>query len=136
MKNTFKSKIDKVYAIPLVLILSIGEFLLIRNHFWFGAVLGAIVIVFALYLWIDTFYQLTPEKLRIRSGFLYQKEIYVKSIKKIRRTRNHFASPAFSPDRLEISFNRYERVMISPEEGKEFIRQLTSVNPRITIDKN
>src|SRR6476620_2288204 len=135
MKNTFKSKIDKAYAIPLAIILAAGELLLIKYNIWFGVVIGGLIILFALYMWLDTFYQLTQDKLRIHSGFLYQKEIYVKSIKKIRRTRNHVASPALSHDRLEISFNRYERVMISPDEKTEFIKQLTSANPRITSDK-
>lgn len=134
MKNTFRSKVEIAIAIPVALALLVIEILMIYNQVWFLAALVAIITIFLLYIYLNTRYELTgDDKLRISSGFFYHKEIYIKSIRKIRETRNHFASPALSLDRIEILFNRYERVLISPDQRSEFINRLKKVNPRITV---
>lgn len=136
MKKTFHSKVEPALALPVCALLLTGEFLLIRNELWFLAILVALVSGFFLYLWRNTFYELTADnKLRIKVGFFYDKEIYIKSIKKVRSTRNHLASPALSTDRLEIRFNRYESVMVSPDHRHEFIRSLREKNPKIAVDE-
>ena len=137
MRKIYRSKVEGLILVPLVLVLSMGIVLLIQNQFWPGAVLGVLLILFLIYLYRTTRYELTEdEKLKIRSGFLYRKEIYVKSIKSIHSTKNHLASPALSNDRIEIQFNRYERVQISPNARRDFISELVRINPRINVGKN
>lgn len=137
MKKTFKSKVEISIALPIALLLVAIETLMIINRIWPVAIIVAIITLFILYVYMNTTYEVTgDDKLRIKSGFLYNKEIYIKSIKKVRETRNHFASPALSLDRLEILFNRYERVLISPNEKSEFITRLKNVNPRILVGSN
>jgi hypothetical protein len=137
MRKIYRSKVEGLILVPLVLVLSMGIVLLIQNQFWPGAVLGILLILFLVYLYRTTRYELTEdEKLKIRSGFLYKKEIYVKSIKSIHNTKNHLASPALSNDRIEIQFNRYERVQISPNAKRDFISELVRINPRINLGKN
>ena len=95
---------------------------------------AALIVVFLAYLYFSTFYELTSDqKLKIKIGFLYRKEIYIRSIKRIRKTKNHMASPALSGDRIEIQFNRYESVLISPKARAEFIDQLRKINPTIKM---
>ena len=137
MRKIYRSKVEGLILVPLVLVLSMGIVLLIQSQFWPGAVLGVLLILFLVYLYRTTRYEFTEdEKLKIRSGFLYKKEIYVKSIKSIHSTKNHLASPALSNDRIEIQFNRYERVQISPNARRDFISELVRINPRINLGKN
>lgn len=137
MEKTFKSKIDLPILIPVVAILTCGLIYLILIKIIIGAIAVALVLAFLIYLCIDTMYQVTEDhKLKIKSGFLYHQEIYIKSIKKVSSVKNRRASPALSSDRLEIRYNRYGRVTISPDHPSEFIKELKEVNPRIRVDEN
>jgi hypothetical protein len=132
MKKTFKSKFELVIWIPLAILLASSEFYMITNKVWPVAAVILLISLFLIYLYLDTTYRLTGDnKLMIKSGFLYNKEIYIQSIKRVKRRRNIKASPALSHDRLEIFFNRYESVMISPSAKSDFIRQLKVLNPKI-----
>jgi hypothetical protein len=133
MKRSFKSKVEIAIATPLAIILVIIETLMILYHVWPLVILIFLITAFILYLYLTTVYEFNDEKLTIKSGFLYEKEIYIRSIKRVKETRNHTASPAFSPDRLEIFYNRYGHVMVSPEEKSEFITILKKVNPKILV---
>lgn len=133
MRKTYKSKVAGIMILAVAILLGTGAWLVI-NQIWIGVALVSLLVLFLAYLYFSTFYEFTSEQtLKIRIGFLYQKEIYIKSIKRIRKTKNHIASPALSGDRIEIQFNRYERVMVSPNSRSEFISQLREINPTIKI---
>jgi hypothetical protein len=137
MKKTFKSKIDLAILLPVLAVLIGAGVYLVFSKIIIGAVALALPVAFIIYLCIDTLYQVTDDnKLRIRSGFLFNREIYIKSIKRVSPTKNHRASPALSSDRLEIRYNRYGRVVISPNHKSEFIKELKDVNPRIRVEEN
>jgi hypothetical protein len=134
MKKTYRSKVEIAVLFPVVIVLLAAEVFMLFNQFWILAAVIALVSLFLLYMYMETGYELTgDEKLKIKSGFLYHKEIYVKSIKKVRQTRDSLASPALSLDRIEILYNRYDRVLISPNQRSEFISRLQKVNPRILV---
>ena len=134
MRTTYKSKVELVILIPLIIMFGLGIYFLVINGIWIGAGAAALIVVFLAYLYFSTFYELTSDqKLKIKIGFLYRKEIYIRSIKRIRKTKNHIASPALSGDRIEIQFNRYESVLISPKARAEFIDQLRKINPTIKM---
>lgn len=133
MKRTFKSTVEPVLLVPAALVLIAGEYFLIQHRMWIGAAVLSLAALLLCYLYVSTFYVVTADqKLSIRSVF-YRKDIYIRSIKRIRRTKNHLASPALSGDRIEIQFNRYESVMISPKSRKVFIEELRKINPAIKI---
>jgi hypothetical protein len=136
MKKTFRSKIDMLILVPVILVLTgVGVYMTV-NGILVGEIAIALIGLFIVYTYVYTSYVVTDDnKLKIRSGFLYNQEIYIKSIKKVRPTKNHRASPALSSDRLEISYNRYGRVVVSPNNKTEFIRELKVVNPRIRIEE-
>jgi hypothetical protein len=137
MKKTFKSKIDLTVLIPVSVILIGAETYLLLNKIIIGAIAVALLAAFIIYLCIDTLYQVIDDKkLRIKSGFLFNQEIYIKSIKKVKSTKDHRASPALSSDRLEIRYNRYGRVVVSPNNKSGFIKELKDANPRIRIEEN
>jgi hypothetical protein len=136
MKKTFRSKIDMLILVPVILVLAgVGVYMIV-NGILIGEIAIGLVGLFIFYTYVYTSYVVTDDnKLKIRSGFLYNQEIYIKSIKKVRPTKNHRASPALSSDRLEISYNRYGRVVVSPNKKTEFLRELKVVNPRIRIEE-
>jgi hypothetical protein len=136
MKKTFKSKVDFLLLLPVLILLLAAEAFMISNKMIIGIVGVGILAAFVIYMCIDTLYVFTNDnKLKIRSGFIFRREIYIRSIKRIRPTRDHMPSPALSFDRLEISYNRYGRVVVSPNNKSEFIRELKEVNPRIRIEE-
>lgn len=136
MGKRFKSKIDLHILLPLLLILLAGEFCTIFYNIISGAIAIGIVTAFVIYMCMETKYELTSDdKLKIKSGFLFRQEIYIKSIKKVRPIKDRRTSSALSSDRLEIQYNRYGRVLVSPSHKSEFIRELKEVNPRIRIEE-
>jgi hypothetical protein len=136
MKKIFKSKVELLVLIPLLMILAAGEVFMIINKILIGEIALALVIAFIVYFCFDTFYVVTGDnKLKIKSGFLYNQEIYIKSIRKLRPVKDHRPWPALSSDRLEISFNRYGKVIVSPNKKTEFIKELQEVNPRIRVEE-
>jgi Bacterial PH domain len=136
MKKTFKSKVDLLLLIPaLFVLIGTGTFMVLKKIL-IGEIAVALLAALLVYIYINTLYELTGDnKLKIKSGVFFHREIYIKSIKKVKPTKDHTASPALSFDRLEIRYNRYGRVIVSPERPTEFIRELKEVNPRIQIEE-
>ena len=56
-----------------------------------------------------------------------------KTISKITETNNLFSSPATSLDRLSLTYNQFDGVMISPKDKQEFIKHLLQINPAIEV---
>src|SRR4051812_45065776 len=121
MKKTFKSKVDFLVLVPASILLITAGVYVIVNKIVIGEIAIALLVTFLIYVYFNTLYEVTGDnKLKIKSGFLFHREIYIKSIKKVKPTKNHVASPALSFDRLEIRYNRYGRVIVSPDKPTEF----------------
>ena len=133
MQRNYRSKIDLLIAGPLLSILAVLLTWAIIAGMWFFFALAVLLLALAAYIYFRTHYLITDKILEIEGGFFFHKEIYIRSIKRIRRTKNLHASPALSPDRLEIFYNRYESITISPENRKRFIDELIRLNPSIAI---
>jgi hypothetical protein len=134
MKKIYRSKIDFMLLLPVAALL-IASFIytLAEGNFIISSVI-LLVVLFLFYLCRSTFYEFTKDKkLKVHSGFLYNREIYVNSIRKVKTARGRSASPALSHDRLEIFFSRYGSILISPEHRQEFIDELVKINPRIDV---
>jgi len=136
MKKAFKSKVDFLLLLPVLLVLFAAEAYMVYQKMIVGIIAIGILFSFLIYLYLDTLYVLTNDnKLRIKSGFFFRKEIYIKSIKRVRPVKNRRASSALSSDGLEISYNRYGRVVVSPNNKSAFIKELKEANPRIRIEE-
>ena len=53
--------------------------------------------------------------------------------KKITETNNALSSPATSLDRLEITYGKFDSVIISPKQKQEFINDITTLNPNVEV---
>lgn len=86
--------------------------------------------IFILWLWFTTEYVLTDKSLIIRYG-PFRKEILLRTIKSVRKTMNPLSSPALSLKRIEISYESYNSVLISPKDRDHFIHILIERCPHI-----
>jgi len=91
--------------------------------------------ILILYLFYTTTYTIEEDILTVKSGFLFNEDVEISSIKKITQTRKHLLSgPGFSIERLVLDFNDHDCVIISPEKHEAFIAHLKNINPSIEIE--
>lgn len=131
--QTFSSKIGLELAIPLTALLGGLSLLMIYEKAWSGLIIILLVVAFIIHLFTTTYYQIDGQVLKVRAGFLVNQSIAIERITKIAETRNPLSSPANSLDRLEIAYNRYDSVLVSPKDKKGFIAALTVINPAIEV---
>lgn len=130
--KTYKSKLGMGWLIP------VAPFILIfMNSFnsegWILLVLSALFLFLILHLIFTTKYVLDNETLNIKSGFLYNLTIDIKTIRKVLEAHNLVSAPAISIDRLEIFYNKFDSILISPKEKTAFIDRLLELNPDIEV---
>ncbi|MBS7332625.1 MAG: PH domain-containing protein [Weeksellaceae bacterium] len=100
-----------------------------------GTIVIGILFIFMTYLLFSTVYTIDSysKKLVIQSGFIFHKKIDIEHIKAIKKSRSWISSPALSIDRIEISYNTYDSVLISPKNREQFIQELQQINPNIEL---
>jgi hypothetical protein len=59
--------------------------------------------------------------------------IDIHQIKRIEETNSPLSSPAASFDRIEITYNKFDSVIISPKEKLGFIQDILQINPSIEV---
>ncbi|TLP80170.1 PH domain-containing protein [Maribacter sp. ACAM166] len=57
----------------------------------------------------------------------------IDKIRKISETNNPLSAPAASLDRLEIVYDAYGTILISPKDKSGFIKHITQLNPKIEV---
>jgi hypothetical protein len=131
MKQTFRSKIGLEIVIPMGGILAAVLVLMLVQGAWQGVLIIVIVLAFAVHLFVTTYYVIDGDKLRVKCGFLINTTIDINSITKIVSTKSILSAPAISFDRLEVFYNKYDSVVISPGDKEDFIENLKQVNEGI-----
>lgn len=129
----FKSKISIGLVLFLAIILG-GMFIkLLYDGTWSVSLLIFCQILFIAHLFLTTFYIVENEKLHVKSGFLINILIDIQQIKKISETNTIMSAPAVSFDRLEILYNKFDTVVISPKEKMQFIEAIKKINPQVEV---
>ncbi len=131
--TTYRSKIGLEFIIPVTVIIGGIGILLAVENIWFGSAFTLLFAAFIVHMLLTTYYQVNDTGLRIKCGFFFDKTIDPGTIREIKETNNPVSSPAASIDRLVISYNRYDTVIISPKEKDAFINHLTRINPGIKV---
>lgn len=135
MKKIYKSKIGLELVIPIVLIIGTVLVLpIIKEPSWIGFAIFLPVILFVVHMFMTTNYTIDSDELTIKCGFLFNKTIDIKTIKKITETNNALSSPATSLDRLEINYGKFDSVIISPKDKSEFINDILRLNPNVEVN--
>jgi hypothetical protein len=130
--KTYRSKVDKWFPVSLFSILIVTDVTLTILGAWPAVAIISVLIILLVHLFRNTNYTLTDDKLIIKCGWLYKKEVPLQSIRKIMRTYSFLSSPALSMDKLLIFFDR-QQVMISPENQEDFLLEIKTRNPSINI---
>lgn len=133
--RTFKSKIGIGLSISIAVIL-IGTtipMLLGDEIVWLGIGINLVVGFFIFYTFTNTVYIINGNVLHIKCGFLYNKKIDISMIKRIEESRSPLSSPAASMDRLEIIYNKFDSILISPKKKKKFIEEILKINPDVIV---
>ncbi|OMP67853.1 PH domain-containing protein [Domibacillus epiphyticus] len=89
--------------------------------------------IYLLWIWFGTRYEIQQSILNVHFG-PYKKIIDIGTISTIRQTKNPFIDPALSGDKIEINYNEFETINISPKDKEAFLRQILKINPHIKID--
>jgi hypothetical protein len=100
---------------------------------WIGIAILSPVILFVVHMFMTTYYVIKENSLIIKCGFFYNKTVSIDTILAISETNNPISSPATSLDRIEIRYEEFNTVFISPKKKKEFIREIIKLNPSIEV---
>jgi hypothetical protein len=133
MKIIFKSKLGPELVIPISLILGGISVLFIAKGIWPGILIIAGVSAFIMHTFMTTEYIIDQGKLQVKSGLFFNKLVDIQSIRKIVETKTPLSSPALSIDRIEVFYNKFDSVIISPKDKREFIEKLLQINDRIEV---
>lgn len=129
----FKSKISIGLILFLAIILGGTLIKLLWDGVWLVSLLILGQILFIAHIFSQTFYIVESENLVIKCGFLINISIPIATIKKISETNSIMSSPALSFDRLEILYNKFDTVMISPKDKTKFIEAIQKINHQVEI---
>jgi len=88
---------------------------------------------FLSWMWLTMAYVLSEEHLLVRFG-PFRKSIPYSSIRKVKRTTSILSSAALSTRRLEIHYNRFDLIHISPAEEERFLTRLRERCPQASFE--
>jgi hypothetical protein len=131
--HIYKSKKGFVIYIPLIILLVIEIVYIATGQYIPGLLCLAITGVIFFPIFFNTYYAIANSNgiLKVKSGLIINTSIEIETIKKIKKTRTLMSSPALSLDRIEIFYNKFDSVIVSPENKAEFVAELKSINPAI-----
>jgi len=98
-----------------------------------GIVAMVIMVSLLVAIWFNTRYKIEGNQLHIYYGPI-KKSINLKDIQTIRQTMNPFVAPALSMNRVEINYEEYKTIQVSPKLINEFISEIKKKNPEIQVE--
>ena len=100
----------------------------------FALVVLVLTIILLVWIWLDTGYTITPNKVTYKSG-PFKGSISVDRIQKIAIGKTLWAGlrPATAMKGLVIYYNKYDEIYLSPDSNERFIKLLLNHNPSIKI---
>ena len=130
----YKSKIGRGMVSVLIVIYTGCSLLMFFDDSWPGILFITPVFALVTYTLFTTRYVVEGENLTVKSGPFYNKIFSIKAFRKIVKTNSLITAPASSTDRIELFFNGYDSVVISPKDKDAFINHLKSINPAIVYE--
>lgn len=132
--KVYKSKLGLEFIIPITIVLAWILYQSILDKKWMITISCLMVAIFISHMFYTTEYRIEKGNLKIKCGFFLYSKIEIQTIRKISDTNDASSSPATSIDRLEIRFDKYKTVLVSPKDKKGFIDSLLEVNPSIEVE--
>lgn len=130
--KVYKSKVDWFFFLPLAypIFLCVKGF--ITGTYLISAITFIILVLIG-FMIHKTEYSISENSLNIKSGFLVNKKIDVKSIRRIESSKSMITAPALSRDRILLRYNRFDDILISPKEKEQFVKHLLTINSDIEV---
>jgi hypothetical protein len=130
-KIVYRSKVSKGIAAFIAVLIIATLLTLVFSKAWVGLITGLCIFIVFAYIFNTTYYTIAGNTLKVHSGFIVNISIDIATITKIEPTNTVLSAPALSFDRLEIFYNKYDSVVISPGDKAAFIERLKAINPGI-----
>lgn len=139
----FRSKIDLWLVAILVIALLMPLYLTFTAR---GADKGTqlspleMVLMFGLpwvlivWFYASTEYEVTATELLVRSGPV-RKTIPLDTLSRIRPSNSIMSAPALSIDRLELQYNKFDEILISPADKRGFLAAIVARAPQVTLER-
>jgi len=131
VKETYKSKIGLSIVLPIAVIIGDTLIFMLILDAWPGVLIISVVLAFITQMFMTTYYIIDGNELFVKCGFIINIKIDISTITKIEPTNTVLSAPALSFDRLEVFYNKYDSVIISPGDKAGFIAKLQQINPSI-----
>jgi len=126
----FRSKVDAWVAaliyLSAAMVLGVMVLTFIKGPLTLALVLAPVLLAGGFYpVWLlrSTYYVVDDAALYVRSG-PFKHVVPIDEIRSIKETRDPLASPAFSMDRLRITYGGRRTILISPEDKRAFLEIL------------
>lgn len=135
MKTVYPTKVSATLVLIISLIMGCILVPYAIKSLWIPFTIILLLHFLFLFMLANIKYVITESQLIIDQSLgKWGKEVIdISTIKSIEPTHTILSAPASSLDRLRISYNKYDEVVISPRRKEEFIRQLQSINPQIVF---
>lgn len=129
----FKSKVD--YWIPLIISLAFIPTIVfsIIEQQYLVLVISTLFYSFIMISIFNIKYIICGNYLLIENKPIQSKRYNLCYLIQIQHTHDCISSPAASLARIKLIFSKGEYIIISPQNQKEFIRQIQEINPNIRI---
>lgn len=139
MEKVYKSIVAKWYLWTCIGVVTvfIGTLFLCYQYTWIlltNVVFTGLAIVLMFDILFHTDYTIKGKKLYIRCGILFHMTLPINRISKIAHKSTVLSSPALSAKRIGIRYGLKNWVYVSPKNQDDFISDLKSINPNITIN--
>src|SRR5690606_28845515 len=134
MRKMYKSKMSKGLIIILMLLFVFIGYQMIIEPMSFWIIL--ICLIFCMVFFYNIFslrYTIENKKLIVTTKVFYHKSIDIKSIRKIEETNTIISAPVNSFDRLEIIYNKFDSLIVSPKNKQQFIEDILAIHPEIEV---
>lgn len=132
MKTVYSTKVSITLILIISLIMGCILISLAVSSKWIPFFINLLLYVSVVYLMASIKYEINDSQLIIHQA-MGKMVIDINTIKSIEPTHTILSAPASSLDRLRISYNKYDDVVISPRRKEEFIQHLLSINPQIEL---
>ncbi|RRQ50056.1 hypothetical protein DZC72_05640 [Maribacter algicola] len=134
--KTYKSKISwGLLVVPMLLFLGIIVSMILKGEEPSGILTTSgillAVCLFILYLLMNTEYGMDADTLYVKSGFVYRKHLDISRITSVKKAKNIFSAPAASLDRIQLTYDKFGVLVLSPKDKENFVKDLVVINPNI-----
>ena len=128
--TVYRSKIS-YWLVALITLIILGVMVTMIVVKAFSAlIIDMLIIAVFIHLFATTYYTITGNTLKVRCSFMVI-NIDIATITKIENTNSVLSAPALSMDRIEVFYNKYDSMVISPGDKAGFITRLKEMNPEI-----